>query len=72
MTTDWWPGTDNQTCAACGQPCRPGAGITENDKRRHIVCPDPQNIAQRQLAMAKARSARWDSARTQAMGTLAR
>ena len=66
----WWPGTDNQTCAACGKPCRPGAGIAEDDGRRHIKCPDadPQKLARRQLAMAKVNSARWHRSRTQGAG----
>ena len=55
---------DNQTCYVCERPCRPGRGITDNGGRRHITCPvsSPAQLAQRQLALAKARSRRQSAA----------
>ncbi len=61
--------TDNQTCYVCETACRPGAGITDNGGRRHIVCPSPEKIARMRSSVSRINAGRRRESRTQANGT---
>ncbi len=56
--------TDNQHCYVCGTLCWPGKGLTDNEGRRHIVCPSPEKLERMRNSALKMRSARPAKAKT--------